>query len=289
MDNLKKRKHVETNDQDFPPQKLLKTTKITSRNVNSIESVSEVNKEIVPNFVGNSNYKVEIIQPGFVFIKNFLTLDQQHELIRNCFVLGKNGGFYCPDKNIKTKYLKIMCLGMHFNTQTYKYEKARNDFDGRQPQPIPELFKQMALSASNIATVTDSTIIRIQEPDICFVNYYDVNGKLGMHMDKKCKKNPQSPVVSVSLGETGIFCFKSIIDKSIKTIELESGDAIIFGGESRKMLHGVRSIIPGTFQKLSPEFYLEGVDDELYRVNSVILDDKKKFEGIRLNLTFREI
>lgn len=76
-------------------------------------------------------------------------------------------------------------------------------------------------------------------------------------------------MVSISLGDSAEFLFgdQSDIDKADK-VELESGDVLIFGGESRHIFHGVSSIIPRT----APYRLLEETD----------------LRPGRLNLTFRE-
>lgn len=76
-------------------------------------------------------------------------------------------------------------------------------------------------------------------------------------------------MVSISLGDSAEFLFgdQRDIEKAEKVV-LESGDVLIFGGESRHIFHGVSSIKPGT----APNSLLE----ETY------------LRPGRLNLTFRE-
>ena len=104
-------------------------------------------------------------------------------------------------------------------------------------------------------------------PDICIVNWYVRGSKLGLHQDKdESAESLQrgAPVVSISLGDTGLFRLGGLKRRDpIETIHLQSGDAFVFGGESRLRYHGVSRILPGT----APE----GLG----------------FEG-RINLTFRE-
>ena len=88
------------------------------------------------------------------------------------------------------------------------------------------------------------------EPDLCILNYYGVDGKMGLHQDKD--EGPVSlaagiPVVSVSIGDTARFLFGGLKRRDpVDSITLESGDAFVFGGPSRLRYHGVSRITPGT-------------------------------------------
>lgn len=71
-------------------------------------------------------------------------------------------------------------------------------------------------------------------------------------------------MVSFSLGESAEFLFgdQRDIDKAEKVI-LESGDVLIFGGDSRHIFHGVSTIFPDT----APKALLEETDLRPGRVN----------------------
>ncbi len=88
------------------------------------------------------------------------------------------------------------------------------------------------------------------EPDLCILNYYDADGRMGLHQDKD--EGPESiaagiPVVSVSIGDTARFLFGGLKRRDpIEAMALESGDAFVFGGPARLRYHGVSRIMPGT-------------------------------------------
>jgi alkylated DNA repair dioxygenase AlkB len=77
------------------------------------------------------------------------------------------------------------------------------------------------------------------------------------------------PVVSFSIGDSAEFLYgdQRNIEKA-ENVFLESGDVLIFGGESRHVYHGVSSIIPNSAPK-------------------ELLQDTCLCPG-RLNLTFRK-
>jgi DNA alkylation damage repair protein AlkB len=105
------------------------------------------------------------------------------------------------------------------------------------------------------------------EPDLCILNYYGTDGRMGLHQDKD--EGPESiragiPVVSVSIGDTARFLFGGLRRRDpVDAFDLASGDAFVFGGLARLRYHGVSHITPGT---APPSLDLSG----------------------RLNLTFRQ-
>ena len=96
-------------------------------------------------------------------------------------------------------------------------------------------------------------------PDLCILNYYDADGRMGLHQDKDESERSIAaglPVVSVSLGDTARFLFGGLRRKEpVEPRMLESGDAFVFGGPARLRFHGVSRIIPCT---APPELDLTG-------------------------------
>jgi alkylated DNA repair protein (DNA oxidative demethylase) len=89
-------------------------------------------------------------------------------------------------------------------------------------------------------------------PEACLVNYYAGVAKMGLHQDKD-EEDFAAPVVSVSLGDTGIFRVGGRSRKdATRTIELRSGDVVVLGGEDRLAYHGIDRVLPGT-SDLLPE------------------------------------
>jgi len=72
---------------------------------------------------------------------------------------------------------------------------------------------------------------------------YRPDSKLGMHVDK-CGSERGVPVVSFSIGDTCDFVWKRSWAKKEKliTIQLKSGDALIFGGPAEGIVHSVPRI-----------------------------------------------
>ena len=149
-------------------------------------------------------------------------------------------------------HVRMLCLGRHWNAQTYKYEPTRADFDGLPAPPLPPELRALARDIAATARMR-------LEADLCILNYYGADGRMGLHQDKD--EGPESiaagiPVVSVSIGDTARFLFGGRKRRDpIETIALESGDAFVFGGPARLRYHGVSRITPST---APPELGLSG-------------------------------
>ena len=149
-------------------------------------------------------------------------------------------------------HVRMLCLGRHWNGQTYRYEPARSDFDGLPAPPLPDAFRELA---SEIAAAAGMTL----DADLCILNYYEADGRMGLHQDKD-ESGPSIaagfPVVSVSLGDTARFLFGGLRRRDpVEAIALRSGDGFVFGGPARLRYHGVSRIIPASGP---PELALPG-------------------------------
>jgi DNA oxidative demethylase len=185
------------------------------------------------------------IAPGAHHFHRYLTIDRQRMLADRCRALVDGGvPAYVPVVRGGGKmHVRMLCLGRHWNAKTYAYEPTRADFDG---MPAPALPPDLRTLAEEIAVAAG---MRMQ-PDLCLINYYEAEGRMGLHQDKD--EGPVSidagiPVVSISIGDTARFLFGGLKRRDpIDAILLESGDAFVFGGPARLRYHGVSRIVPGT-------------------------------------------
>lgn len=201
-----------------------------------------------------------ILRPGMVLLKHFLTIREQILIVRTCQELGKGpGGFYQPGYNDGAKLrLRMMCLGLDWDPQSRKYGKKRQ-VDGCEPPVIPSEFKQLVQRSifeahelikmdSKVSNVED--ILPALSPDICIVNFYNTSGRLGLHQDRdesRYSLKKGLPVASFTVGDSAEFLYGDERDENkAEKVLLESGDVLIFGGESRHIFHGVSSINPNS-------------------------------------------
>eukprot|EP00752_Nemacystus_decipiens_P001579 g1540.t1 len=167
-----------------------------------------------------------------VILKGFLSVQEQAELVAHVGRLGglQQGGFYSCH-NEKTKRMRMMNLGLKTDGKKHNLQ-------------IPRAWTELALRACRLAAETDPSI-SILRPDICVVNHYTAGSRLGWHQDLLSTRDPGLPVISLSLGRPATFQYRVSWKKTaaIKSVRLESGDALIFGGRSRGIIHAVPGII----------------------------------------------
>ena len=101
-------------------------------------------------------------------------------------------------------HVRMLCLGRHWNGKTYRYEATRTDFDDLPAPPLPASIPRARERYRARRPGWRST------PDLCILNYYDADGRMGLHQDKDESERSIAaglPVVSVSLGDTARFLF----------------------------------------------------------------------------------
>jgi alkylated DNA repair protein (DNA oxidative demethylase) len=187
---------------------------------------------------------VEIVRGAF-HLRHYLTVDRQREVVDRCRALvDAEVPAYVPVVRGGGKmHVRMLCLGRHWNGKTYHYEATRTDFDGLPVPPLPDELRRLA---HDIAASVGMTLAA----DLCILNYYDRDGRMGLHQDKDegaASLAAGVPVVSVSLGDTARFLFGGIKRRDpVEPYLLESGDAFVFGGPARLRYHGVSRIVPDT-------------------------------------------
>jgi DNA alkylation damage repair protein AlkB len=190
---------------------------------------------------------VEVVEvaPGAFYLPRALSLDRQRALVDRCCALvdGDVPAYVPVVRGGGKMHVRMLCLGRHWNGKTYTYEPTRSDFDNLSAPPLPADFIAVARELAALAGMSLA-------PDLCILNYYDAEGRMGLHQDKdESVRSLEAglPVVSVSLGDTARFLFGGLRRKDpVEPRPLESGDAFVFGGPSRLRYHGVSRIVPNT-------------------------------------------
>src|SRR5438046_9822885 len=185
------------------------------------------------------------LAPGAFLLREFLAPEAQQEMIPECrgAVDGPVPAYVPVVRGGGKMHVRMLCLGRHWNGKTYQYEPTRTDFDGLPAPPLPAEFRALAREiAASAGMVLDA--------DLCILNYYDAEGRMGVHQDKDESERSLAagvPVVSVSLGDTARFLFGGARRRDpVQALRLESGDAFVFGGPARLRYHGVSRIVPDT-------------------------------------------
>jgi alkylated DNA repair protein (DNA oxidative demethylase) len=182
---------------------------------------------------------------GLILFQSRLSSAEQQDVWQRCQALA--GGpvpMYTPTvRGGRKMTVGMLCLGKHWNGLMYEYENRRSDFDGL---PVPEIPPQFAAIARTAAADAGFDM----RPDLCIMNYYTSDAKLGVHQDKD--ERPETiaagiPIVSVSLGDAARFVIGGLSRKEpTRPLILRSGDVLVMGGPSRLRYHGVTKILPGT-------------------------------------------
>lgn len=188
---------------------------------------------------------VRELMPGAFHLPGAIPLERQREIAVGCLALldGDTPGYVPTVRGGRRMRVRMLCLGRHWNGLIYRYESRRSDYDDRPAPALPPAFTALA---QDLAARTGMAL----EPDICILNHYDENGRMGLHQDKD--ESPASlaagaPVVSLSLGDTARFLLGGVTRRSpVQPVMLRSGDAFVFGGPSRLAFHGVSRIVPRT-------------------------------------------
>lgn len=189
--------------------------------------------------------EIVTIGDGASWLKHRLSIAEQRALVEQCRAIidGPAGGYVPTVRGGGKMHVRMTCLGRHWNALTYKYEPTRADYDDAPVAPVPEEWVALASAIAREAGFTFA-------PDLCIMNWYDAEGRMGLHQDKDEGRESivaGLPVVSISLGDTARFLFGGLKRREpIEPLLLESGDAFVFGGPARLRYHGVSRIIPGT-------------------------------------------
>lgn len=185
------------------------------------------------------------VAPGAFHLPAYVPFDRQRALAEQCRALieGEVPAYVPVVRGGGRMHVRMLCLGRHWNGQTYAYEPTRRDFDGLVAPALPEEFRTLACE---IAAAVGMKL----EADLCILNHYVEDGRMGLHQDKDESAASLAagiPVVSVSLGDAARFLFGGARRRDpVEAILLQSGDAFVFGGPARLRYHGVSRIMPGT-------------------------------------------
>jgi len=132
------------------------------------------------------------------------------------------------------------CGALGWVSEPGGYRYSATDPLNEQPWPsIPETFRALATEAAQLAGFADF------QPDACLINRYTPGTRLGAHRDQD-ERDFSQPIVSVSLGLPASFVLHGASRGGKgRTLNLEDGDVLVFGGPARLIYHSVRPLKPG--------------------------------------------
>ncbi|MBB6095313.1 alkylated DNA repair protein (DNA oxidative demethylase) [Povalibacter uvarum] len=127
----------------------------------------------------------------------------------------------------------------------YRYDPM--DPETRRPWPaLPDAFLGLALTAAARAGFDHFV------PDACLINRYEPGTKLSLHRDYD-ERDVAAPIVSVSIGVPATFQWGGLKrNDRTRRVRLESGDVVVWGGESRFVYHGIAALAEGDHPATGP-------------------------------------
>jgi alkylated DNA repair protein (DNA oxidative demethylase) len=191
------------------------------------------------------------IAPGAVHVPDWLDPDAQRHLVEACREWSRPRADGHPGMRATRlpggglMSVRTVCLGWHWYPYGYSRTVDRGEGSGPRVAAFPERLAELAREAVGEA-YRDPAAAADYRPDIALINYYDADARMGLHQDRD--EHSDDPVVSISLGDSGLFRFGNTENRGRPwaDVELCSGDLFVFGGPSRFAFHGVPRIRPGT-------------------------------------------
>lgn len=188
---------------------------------------------------------------GVVHLPDWLPIEAQAALVAEArdtarTVAGTPLAMVRPQLRSGQMSVHILSLGRHWATNPYRYVSA---VGGVTVPPIPQLFHDLVAQALADAASLSPTLAAWSgkyRAEAALVNYYAPDSTMGMHQD--ANEASEAPVISLSIGDTGIFRLGNTENRNRPWVDvpLLSGDLIIFGGAHRRAFHGVPRIEPHT-------------------------------------------
>jgi alkylated DNA repair protein (DNA oxidative demethylase) len=185
--------------------------------------------------------RMTTISPGVTFTPAYLDRAAQEELLAAVRAVIAAAPLYVPRMPRSGAPMSVMmtnCGSLGWVTDAergYRYQAAHPE-TGKPWPPIPGILLKAWHELGGYP----------HEPQACLVNYYAPSARMGLHQDKD-EQDFAAPVVSLSLGDTGLFRVGGLKrSEPTRSLRLASGDAVVLGGEGRLAYHGVDRILPGT-------------------------------------------
>lgn len=174
-----------------------------------------------------------ILRPGY------LDRAGQEALLGAVRAVIEQASLYTPrvpsGKPMSVKMTNCGPLGWVTDEAGYRYQPTHPE-TARPWPPIPDILMQAWRDLSRYP----------HPPEACLINYYGAGARMGLHQDRD-EQDFAAPVVSLSLGDTGIFRIGGTKRSDpTQSVRLASGDAVVLAGAARLAFHGIDRILPGT-------------------------------------------
>ena len=180
------------------------------------------------------------IAPGVTHWPGYLQSDEQGALLAELREVARQAPFFVPrmpktGKPFSVRMTNCGSLGWVSDESGYRYQPLHPGTGTAWP-PMPEILLKAWGELAGYP----------HPPQACLVNFYEASARMGLHQDRD-EQDFDAPVLSLSLGDTAVFRIGGTV-RGGKTVSLKlnSGDALLFGGEARLAYHGIDRILAGS-------------------------------------------
>jgi len=183
---------------------------------------------------------VEELAPGLVLHRGWFDRSAQEALVASIRAILREAPLFTPamprtGKPFSVRMSNCGALGWVSDIAGYRYQPTHPETGA----PWPAIPAALTAAWEALAAFPAA-------PEACLINWYEGKARMGLHQDRD-ERELAAPVLSVSLGDTCLFRYGGPKrNDPTKSTQLESGDALIIGGESRLCFHGVDRICAGT-------------------------------------------
>ena len=183
------------------------------------------------------------IAPGVLFWREIFSRIEQQDLLHQVMERVALAPFYRPvmpgtGKAFSVEESNFGELGWVSDQAGYRYQATHPQTGA----PWPDIPQPLLALWATIASRMDFSA----PPQCCLVNLYRAGARMGLHQDKD-ETVLAAPVVSVSLGDDAVFRIGGAARRgATKSLKLQSGDVVMFGGPARLAYHGIDRILAGS-------------------------------------------
>lgn len=191
------------------------------------------------------------VRPGVSYHPGYLGREAQQALVDALRLATRTAPFFTPrmprtGTPFSVQMTNLGPLGWVSDLSGYRYQPLHPETAAPWPA-MPDMLTQAWAELAGYGAPAQA----------CLVNYYAPKARMGLHQDRD-EDAFDAPVLSLSLGDTAVFRIGGTQRSDPTTsLKLQSGDALVFGGEARLAFHGIDRIVPGT-STLLPADWLAG-------------------------------
>ena len=186
------------------------------------------------------------LAPGLIHVPGYLDAEAQAALAADLAEILREAPAFTPTmprtgKPFSVRMTNCGPLGWVSDRAGYRYQASHPETGRPWPAMPAAVLRAWAALAGCPA-----------EPEACLVNLYAPGTRMGLHQDRD-EAEFSAPVLSLSLGATALFRYGGTARTDpTRSVRLVSGDAMVIGGPSRLIFHGVDRILAQSADLLSP-------------------------------------